>query len=417
MNPISHYFNLFYIFFFIIWTPLQLYYLKVDGAGNTVVAFSVVAMIWNIPALWRQKNVLRSPAFLCWTALVLFSFVNSMIKGYESEWGDWVFFKNNFVLPYIFLYVLIVELDWDYDSCLKTLLYALLAYILLCIGNMGLDEDERMVAEGLRNILPLHTTCLVFIGGLLFTQQRLSTFFFWSIVVISIVITMVSGTRKALGAIIILIIGVVFSLDKGEERNLWHYIRLVLFFAVLYIGLSYVMGNTMIGDRLADTAEESKVEFTESETANWFINNLLGDRSIHYDLGFGLFLTHPITGIGITNFRPLSGFPMRLHTEYMTQLCENGIIGFTLLILFYYLIFKKLVFLHREYGENIIMILFGMFALLFLNITVWTYNQDFGMIYYGILITYVYANYDDILIEDNESEWYDEIEETQTEGT
>ena len=114
MQPVSHYFNFLYLFVCIIWTPLQLYYLKVDGAGNTVVALSVFAVIWNIPALWRQQHVLRSPAFLCWTALVLFSFVNSMTKGFVSEWGDWVFIKNNFVLPFIFLYVLIVELDWDY---------------------------------------------------------------------------------------------------------------------------------------------------------------------------------------------------------------------------------------------------------------------------------------------------------------
>ena len=417
MKPLSHYFNLFYIIIFIIWTPLQLYYLKVDGAGNTVVTLSVFALIWNFPAIWQQKHVLRSPAFLCWTALVAFSFVNSMIKGFVSEWGDWVFFKNNFVLPFIFLYVLIIELDWDYDECLKTLLYALLAYVLLCLGNMGIDEDERMVAEGLRNILPLHTTCLVFVGGLLFTRQRLPTIVFWIIVMISVVITMLSGTRKALGAIIILIIGVVFSHDKEEEQNLWFYIRLGLFFAVLYIGLSYVMGNTMIGDRLADTAGESKVEFSENKTVNWFFNNLLGDRSIHYELGFGLFLLHPITGIGITNFIPVSGFPIRLHTEYMTQLCENGIIGFSILILFYCILLKKLFIRQKENGENIIMALFGMFALLFINITVWTYNQNFGMIYYGILIAYAYANSDEMLMEDNEMEWYDEVEDISIEGT
>ena len=415
MQPVSHYFNFLYLFVCIIWTPLQLYYLKVDGAGNTVVALSVVAMIWNIPALWRQQHVLRSPAFLCWTALVLFSFVNSMTKGFVSEWGDWVFIKNNFVLPFIFLYVLIVELDWDYENCLKMLLLALLSYVLLCLGNMGLDEDERMVAEGLRNTLPLHTTCLVFIGGLLFTQQRLSTIFFWSIVVISIVVTMVSGTRKALGAIIILLMGIEFSYNKEKERHLWYYVRMALFVIVLYVGLSFVMSNTMIGDRLADTAEESKVQFADNATVNWFLNNLLGDRSIHYDLGFGLFLLHPITGIGITNFIPVSGFPIRLHTEYMTQLCENGIIGFSLLILFYYLIVKKLRSRQKENGEEILMVLFGLFALLFINITAWTYNQNYGMIYYSIFIAHAYSYPYETLTEDDEMEEYEELDEIPTE--
>ena len=37
------------------------------------------------------------------------------------------------------------------------------------------------------------------------------------------------------------------------------------------------------------------------------------------------------------------------------------------------------------------------------------------MIYYGILIAYAYTNFDDMLIEENESEWYDETEEASTE--
>ena len=415
MNPISHYFNLFYLFISIIWPPLQMYHLGVDSGGYTILALSIIALVWNSPAFWRQEHVMRSPAFLCWMALLAFSIVNSFMKGFVSEWGSLVFYKNNYIVPFIFLFVLVVELDWDFDKCLKTLLLALFTYILLCLGDMGLDKDDRMVAEGLRNILPLHTTCFVFVGSMLLTRQRLPSIIFWCVVIIAVVITMLSGTRKALGAIVILLMGVAFSHDGGKEQNLWYYTRLALFLAILYIGLNYIMDNTMMGERLADTAEESKVEFVENETVNWFLNNLLGDRSIQYELGFGLFLLHPLTGIGITNFIPFSGFPCRLHTEYMTQLCENGIIGFSMLIFLYFLILKKLLSRQREYGENIIMVLFGMFALLFINITVWTYNQNFGMIYYGILIAYAYTNFDDMLIEENESEWYDETEEASTE--
>jgi len=412
MNPISHYFNLFYLFISIIWPPLQMYHLGVDSGGYTILALSIIALVWNSPAFWRQEHVMRSPAFLCWMALLAFSIVNSFMKGFVSEWGSLVFYKNNYIVPFIFLFVLVVELDWDFDKCLKVLLFALFTYILLCLGNMGIDKDERMVAEGLRNILPLHTTCFVFVGSMLLTRQRLPSIIFWCVVIIAVVVTMLSGTRKALGAIVILLMGVAFSHDGGKEQNLWYYTRLALFLAILYIGLNYIMDNTMMGERLADTAEESKVEFVENETVNWFLNNLLGDRSIQYELGFGLFLLHPLTGIGITNFIPISGFPFRLHTEYMTQLCENGIIGFSLLILFYFILLRKLYLRQRDYDDNITMVLFGLFALLFLNITAWTYNQNFGMIYYGIVLTYAY--YEEFDMNDEEIE---ELEDMSMESS
>lgn len=407
MNTISHHFNIFYLFFSIIWPPLQIYYLQVDGAGRTILALSILAIVWNFLAFWRETNVLRSPAFLCWMALVAFSIVNSIMKGYESESGTLGFFQTNYIVPFTFLYVMVLELYRDSEAGLKTLFYALLIYVLIGLTQIEvvyLGNEERMMAEALGNLLPLHATCLVFVGGLLYSRQSLSSQIMWAVVILAIVVTFLSGTRKALGAIIIILIGVMSHNDSSEERSIMFYFRLALFFALLYWGLSYMMDNTMIGERFAGTAEQSNAEFTESESTNDVLNNLLGDRAIHYEMGFALFLLHPITGIGITNFMPVTGFSTRLHTEYIVQLCENGLIGFSLLMLFYYLLIKKLLE-RRRMGEDITLVMFGIYAILFLNITTWTYCQNFGLIYYGIIIAYAYSD----------SNWLDNEEESEME--
>ena len=407
MNSISHYFNIFYLFFCIIWPPLHIYYLHVDGAGRTILALSILAIIWNFLAFWRETNVLRSPAFLCWMALIAFSIVNSIMKGFVSESGALGFFKTNYIAPFTFLYVMVLELDRDSEVGHKTLFYALLTYVLIGLGKIGVGNfgaDERMMAEGIGNLLPLHATCLVFVGGLLYSRQSLSSKLMWAIVILAVMVTFLSGTRKALGAIIILIIGIMLHNDSSGERSIKYYFRLALFFAVLFWGLGYMMDNTMIGERFAGTAEQSSVELTGSESTNNILNTLLGDRAIHYEMGFALFLLHPITGIGITNFMPVSGYPIRLHTEYMVQLCENGIIGFSLLMLFYYLLIKKLME-RRRMGENIALMMSGIFAILFLNMTAWTYCTTFGMIYYGIIIAYAYSD----------SNWLDDEEDDEME--
>lgn len=407
MNPLSHYFNIFYLFIYIVWEPLQRYYLHVDGAGRTILALSILALVWNFLAFWRETNVLRSPAFLCWMALIAFSIANSIMKGFVSESGALGFFKTNYIAPFTFLYVMVLELDRDSEVGHKTLFYALLTYVLIGLVKIGVGNfgaDERMLADGLGNLLPLNATCLVFVGGLLYSRQSLSSKLMWAIVILAVGVTLLSGTRKALGAIILLLIGIILHSDSSGVHSIKYYFRLALFFAVLFWGLGYMMDNTMIGERFAGTAEQSSVELTGSESTNYILNTLLGDRAIQYEMGFGLFLMHPLTGIGITNFIPVSGYPIRLHTEYMVQLCENGIIGFSLLMLFYYLLIKKLLE-RRRMGGDITLMMFGMFAILFLNMTAWTYCSMFGMIYYGIIIANAYSD----------SNWLDDEEEDEME--
>jgi hypothetical protein len=85
-----------------------------------------------------------------------------------------------------------------------------------------------------------------------------------------------------------------------------------------------------------------------------------------------------------------TGFVVRLHTEYMVQLCENGIIGFSLLISVYVFLLRKLILKILGGDSMVIMGLFGLLALLFLNITAWTYCQQYAMIFYALSIDYAY---------------------------
>ena len=153
-----------------------------------------------------------------------------------------------------------------------------------------------------------------------------------------------------------------------------------------------------------------------------------------------------------------SGGELVLHSEYMVQLCENGMIGFVLLMLFYVLLFvalrkngkriasgkrenKKQVASGRKGKKNVSkrngkqvamesdgkqivlgsgvetialgknrkqivlrkigihdnerskgMVLFGLIAILFLNLTGWSYNQKYAMVFYAIFFATAYAD-------------------------
>lgn len=168
------------------------------------------------------------------------------------------------------------------------------------------------------------------------------------------------------------------------------------------VGVRIALDNSRVGERLVEGLDEETalawseydIQLVNNQAANDLLIQLLDDRAIQYALGLDLFRIHPWTGIGLTNFIEESGYPYRLHTEYMVHLCENGIVGFSLLILFYIITIKSLWKRKGEERPRVVgMALFGLIAILFLNITAWTYNADFAMITYAII--FAYANYYD----------------------
>lgn len=97
--------------------------------------------------------------------------------------------------------------------------------------------------------------------------------------------------------------------------------------------------------------------------------NYLGDRAAQYMLAWDLFLEYPITGIGLKNFSVMANYPFVLHTEYMVQLCECGIIGSALYLLFMGGLFKTVFRIWKSNGRLFYICLGGLLCMLFLNFT------------------------------------------------
>lgn len=397
-NSLSKY-NRFYIFLFIIWTPFHQYVLHADAAGRTIVFLSALAVLLNMSELWKQRKSVATPAFLCWTVLLCYSLINATIKGFSSDGGVFFFYKVNFLEPFIFLVITTLELYKDKQKTLKTIWTAIGVYLLLGLPFLGRSATDRVMAQGLGNMYPLMTVVFFFVTSILYVERKIKTRLFIAIALFVSFIVLISGTRKAFGAEIILLLGVVFY--SGGKNILWRWIRIALVGVMLLVGVRIAINNSRVGERLAEGLDEETalawseydVQLVNNQATNDLLIQLLDDRAIQYALGLDLFRIHPWTGIGLTNFIDESGYSCRLHTEYMVQLCENGIIGFALLIFFYVLMIKSL--RKRDGAERpraVGMALFGLIAILFLSITAWTYNADFAMIVYAVIFAYANTN-------------------------
>ena len=394
MKQLIKAYNLFYIFMAIIWQPFQIYILKVDGAGRTIMILSILAIVLNLYEFWKQKEAFIFPAFICWTVLFCYSMWNAFTKGFYAEYGTFKFLRDKFFDSFVLLIFMMLELKKSKYSCLWVIWIALGVYLFIGLPNFALNPEERFSVEGIGNLYPLHAVAFLFVTSILFVEEKIRM---WLFVVVAIgvsVIIYLSGTRKAFGAEVILLLGVV--LNNGKKRNVWAWLRLVFYGGVLAVGVYYVMTRTSVGERIQEgTDDYFYVQFVENNKVNELFMTVLGDRAIQYESALELFHEHFWTGIGLTNFMDMSGGELVLHSEYMVQLCENGMIGFVLLMLFYILLTIGLLRSRKHEKRKVNMALFGLFAVLFINFTSWTYCMNYIMVIYAILFMYASSNSND----------------------
>ena len=393
MKQLIKAYSLFYIFMAIIWQPFQIYILKVDGAGRTIMIMSILVILVNLYEFWKQKKIYMSMAFLCWMVLFCYSMANAFSKGFYAEFGTFAFLRKHFFDSFVLLIILMLELKRDRQTCLWVIWAALSVYLLICLPYFSLNDEGRFDVEDVGNLLPLHAVSFLFVTSVLFIENKINRVFFWIIVAGISALILLSGTRKAFGAEAILLLGVI--LNDGKKRNLWSWVRIGVFGALLAVGVYYVVNNTSLGERILSSTEDDGfyVQLVDNQKINDFLMVLLGDRAGQYEMAIEFFHEHYWTGIGLTNYMDMSGGEMVLHPEYMVQLCENGMIGLVLLMLFYVWLIIALSISKRSNTSNkqgVGVSLFGLMTVMFLNLTGWSYNQNYIMIFYAIICMYAY---------------------------
>ncbi len=378
----------------ILWDPIRMYILPTDGGGRIPNVLIIVAIILN-KDIFPLNNVLKSHAFKIWCFIICYSVINTLCKGYLVLKDDVSFFsgmRQDYIRPFLILIVVLLGLYINRTGCLLLLLLSMLLYVMW--GYLNPISIGSRQLSGLGNKIPLTAVACSFIAVTLWLKKKLNNISLLLIVLFCLIVIFLSGTRKAFGALVIIAIFGFFN--KIEKLSVSKIIELLLFMVFIYLGLSYVIEHSLIGERIVASAEHKHVELVHNESINHFLNILFGDRAIQYKQGFELFWHNPITGVGINNYNYyIGGGAPRLHTEYMVHLVENGLSGFCMLVMYYVRIFSDLHKKRIAFGLPIGIYHGGIIAVLFINLTAWTYNMMYVMVIYAIVLDYIYNNSSD----------------------
>lgn len=381
--------NLFYLVFIIVWQPIKLLFVQMDGKGRIPFLLTILVLILNLASNPEVRKLMGSKPFVIWLIWIVYAFINMMVKGYHYESNTPLFYFVNYMFtPYLALVLACHENLIYRKRTIRLLILAFSFYCVLGFFFMSLVRSETDSSITLGNALAINASLFVFLLCSARNEKMVSGLLFYVLIVSCLLLIVATATRKAFGAAVIVLAFYGLSRINPKPKNI---IFVVILAIGSYYGMEYVMDNTYLGERLVNTSEqaESRSEYASDSKFLQFV----GDRAPHYIFGWKIFKQYPVTGIGLYNFMHKSGYQERLHTDYMVQFTENGIIGIFLFTLFYLWYIKNLIKLRRvNYNKsNAIISLGWIVTVLFLSLTTWTYESSSVFICSGVVASFIYS--------------------------
>lgn len=373
-------FNIFYLAIAILWPLVKSLYLGgIDGAGRIEMLLMTIAVLANF------KGIEKSPRqMLLWGVWIVYVVICSHYKGFHNEYQtfwNWTF--TNLVFPFVTMLVAYQAIIFDYNKSIKILFWSYLFYVVL--GSLSMSSFESYdIGTRMANEMgnEFFNTSLLFaaFSSLYFSQGNLKKIYYWILLFLVVYVIFRSGERKGLVCLFIIVFGSFYAANTGKGIKSIVYMFFLLLIGMIAIDL--ILTHSTAGQRMSNAMDESLFQ------DNMFLK-LMGDRGIMYYLGWDMFLHNPLTGIGITNYCWENGYieGLPLHTEYMVQLAECGIIGTLIFVILYYGMIKKLLacFKQKIAWKETIIFISTLASILVINLVSWTYDNPNYFMMYGII--------------------------------
>jgi O-antigen ligase len=381
--------NYTYLILVVLMKPLQLSFFPIDGKGRIMFFLAVFVFLMNLmhDRYFLNKYVISKP-FIFWGLWISYSTINLLVKGYNGELSFPFYFIHILFTPYLVMQISAKETEQNPKAVLRLYTIVLTIYTILSITVLGgyieLGGTEGRYAGELGNSGPLTTMFLIFFVSLLFVHKQIDLKKTIIFIIFAFIVIILAATRKAFAGALIMTVALIISQLKLSAKNI---IAIFIVSIVLYYCFHYVMENTLIGQRF-DKAIVTGRQYNPTDIK---MLNLLGDKSFFYISGWEMFIDHPITGVGLNNFLVYSPIEIVIHSEYIVQLAESGLIGVSLYFLFMFWIGRNLYQHWKYYDYNeIIYVLIGAYAtIIFISALSWTYSIPRYFIIFGIIIGYL----------------------------
>lgn len=373
--------NYLFVFLVINYSLIVKYITHIDSAEYGMVLLSFAVFVLNA-SIFKSLQ-LRKP-IIFWLLWCVYAFLNYYMHPHDvNSLGVLSLYRKIFI-PLIVMTVVVKEYKANSNKILWVCFITHAVYMIMGFYfDRGIlyhiDEED----SELGNAYAIISSFTLFYLTLLNRSKKINMVWFVLLTVVIMLALAMSGTRKAFGAGVIYLVFWLLSLLELKKLRSW--ILVAMFLWAGFWGYNQLIENTYMGMRM-EYLEEQREAYLPAGAPK--ILGVFGDRAEHYYYGWFLFLKHPLFGVGTGQTRINQGSNMLVytHTEYITQLADQGLVGFLLFAFFYYWIIVHLFKQYRNDKSVGMCMLGGMAALLFLSLTAWTWEFPRYFICLGVLI-------------------------------
>ncbi len=362
-----------------------------DGLGRMYIILSVVSIISILQTRLFKKVFFLKPTVI-WGIWGLYVTLTTLYLGNPiEEIPLGIFIFSRVLFTYILMCLVCFDASINSKSCIKFLITCFVIYVI--IGWLFQSNETYGGRRGIEmgNQLPLCAVSMIGLASIAYVKKWINGYVVMTCIILAFIVIFIAATRKALLGTFLILAFMYFAKYKiSEVRNFLLMLGLIV---LAYFAVSYIMDNTLIGERMK-SIETQKHTYNIGDS---LFLKLVGDRSSFYIVGTELFLENNIfTGIGLMHFMEKAKFDLPIHSEYIVQLCECGIIGCIITIVFYISIIRKILKLRIDKNDSgIKMIFLGYICYLaFVSLTTWIYDSKNDFIVLGFIIGYCnYVNH------------------------
>lgn len=352
---------------------------------------AIVSCLFILPIFfyWEDREfrkIVFSFPMLVWLGLTLYQYLNGINKQVPEV--NYIDLLHGFkVYSCILIFAYWASIDFKRAISILVKAYLIRCIIVLAYLSIGGVGDRLTGAGGSATGLGQFAAILgIFIAYL----NALNYVSFNKNVIMSgipLLIIFLTQSRNPLAMFGMSLVITYYAFTKFRGGNITLRFILLLFVGLIGLyALMPVLEETAFAERVMtvqDRLEES-YSFKTYATGTIF-DTIVGDRLVYYVLGFEYFKSSPLTGIGIWNYRFLTGGTYPLHSEYMVHLCEGGLIAATLWVLFNFCIIR--IIRRIQFNKTLKWVAAGsLFILLFCAVYAREFFYEFFYPVYGLIL-------------------------------
>lgn len=352
---------------------------------------SVVSCLFILPVIfyWDDREfrkIVFSFPMLIWLVLTLYQYLNGINKQVpEVNYIDLLHGFKVYSCILVFAYWASIDFTRTVNILVKA--YFIRCVIVLAYLSAGGIGDRLTGAGGSATGLGQFAAILGIFIAYLNAVRYVS--FNKNVILcgIPLLIIFLTQSRNPMAMFGMSLIITYYAYTKYRGGNVT--LKFILFLLVGLVGiyaLMPVLEDTAFAERVMTAQDRLEESYTFKTYATGTIfDTIVGDRLVYYVLGFEFFKSSPVTGIGVWNYRFLTGGTYPLHSEYMVHLCEGGIIAAALWLLFNFSMIRTI--RRIKFNKTLKWIAAGsLFILLFCGIYAREFFYEFFYPVYGLIL-------------------------------